>query len=211
MFIKNQHTKCGMHLWCLILYLNHSITSKLLFIHSCQVWTSIIDQLIDEFFQSLKNYLLSKWYVRKINMSIYKKEMAYTKAEYTVVMLSASWVVGIKCKNHLQFRGSSFTPGCQRREYLKVGPCGMHMSLIGRNGTGKEKSPGKVKEQGWHYGGRERKGWETVNISGASDSQKAEFSSRVPHMWQTQADLIITDRSTSSIVSFHRCGHQGSV
>ena len=47
---------------CLILCLNHFITSKLFFIYSYQVQTSIIDQLIDEFFQSLKNYLLSKWY-----------------------------------------------------------------------------------------------------------------------------------------------------
>lgn len=46
----------------------------------------------------------------------------------------------------------------------------MHMSLIGRNGTGKEKSPGKVKNRDEHYGGRKRKGWETVNISGASNS-----------------------------------------
>lgn len=36
--------------------------------------------------------------------------------------------------------------------------------------TGKEKSPGKVKNRDEHYGGRKRKGWETVNISGASNS-----------------------------------------
>ena len=106
-----------------------------------------------------------------------QEEMTYTKAEYTVVMLSASWVVGIKCKNHLQFRGSSITPGCQREEvFERWSMRDTHELDRQKKWDGDVKSPGKVKKRDntMEVG---RKGWETVNI------EKKKRLGDSEHLW----------------------------